>query len=87
MAKLRIGVLYDYWWTQDEDRSGERPRRKRQSPDDDIQKIYETLKEVGHNRGAISANTSLIEGKMDKPVMNVLQLIAVTLLDHTMTFT
>ncbi len=49
MAKLRIGVLYDYWWDEDEARDGERPRPKRQSPDDDIQKIYETLKEVGHS--------------------------------------
>ena len=29
MAKLRIGVLYDYWWDEDEERvEGERPRKK-----------------------------------------------------------
>jgi len=49
LAKLRIGVLYDYWWDEDEERDGDRPRPKRQVADDDIQKIYETLKEVGHN--------------------------------------
>ena len=49
MAKLRIGVLYEFWWEEDEDRSeaGSRPRRK--SPDEDVQKVYEALREVGHN--------------------------------------
>ena len=48
MAKLRIGVLYDYWWDEDEERvEGERPKKK--SPDDDIQEVYEALKKVGHN--------------------------------------
>jgi D-alanine-D-alanine ligase-like ATP-grasp enzyme len=49
MAKLRIGVLYDYWWDEDEDRSGERPRPKRQAPDEDVQEVYEALKKNGHN--------------------------------------
>ena len=49
MAKLRIGVLYDYWWTEDEDRNGEKPRPKRQSPDEDVQEVYEALKKNGHN--------------------------------------
>jgi D-alanine-D-alanine ligase len=49
LAKLRIGVLYDYWWDEDESRNGERARPKRQVADDDIQKIHETLKEAGHN--------------------------------------
>jgi D-alanine-D-alanine ligase len=48
MAKLRIGVLYDYWWDEDEARvEGERPKKK--SPDEDVQEVYEALKKVGHN--------------------------------------
>ena len=48
MAKLRIGVLYDYWWDEDEERvEGERPKKK--SPDKDVQEVYEALKKVGHN--------------------------------------
>ena len=40
-AKLRIGVLYDYWWNEDEDRNGEKPRPKRQSPDEDVQEVVD----------------------------------------------
>ena len=48
MAKLRIGVLYDYWWDDDEERvEGERPKKK--SPDEDIQAVYEALKKSGHS--------------------------------------
>ncbi|MBI1797844.1 MAG: ATP-grasp domain-containing protein [Candidatus Eisenbacteria bacterium] len=48
MAKLRIGVLYDYWWDEDEERvEGERPKKK--SPDEDVQEVYEALRTVGHN--------------------------------------
>ncbi len=48
MARLRIGVLYDYWWDEDEVRvEGERPKKK--SPDKDIQEVYEALKKTGHN--------------------------------------
>jgi len=48
MAKLRIGVLYDYWWDEDEEQAeGERPKKK--SPDEDIQQVYEALKKGGHN--------------------------------------
>ena len=48
MAKLRIGVLYDYWWDDDEERvEGERPKKK--SPDEDVQAVYEALKKSGHN--------------------------------------
>jgi len=48
MAKLRIGVLYDYWWDDDEERvEGERPRKK--SPDDDVRTVYEALRKSGHN--------------------------------------
>ena len=48
MAKLRIGVLYDYWWDEDEEQvEGERPKKK--SPDEDIQEVYEALKKAGQN--------------------------------------
>ncbi len=47
MAKLRIGVLYDYWWGDDEERAeGTRPKRK--PPDEDVADVYEALKEAGH---------------------------------------
>ena len=49
MARLRIGVLYDYWWDDDEPREGESPRPKRKSPDEDVQEVYEALKQAGHN--------------------------------------
>ncbi len=49
MAKLRIGVLYDYWWDEDEERGGDAERPKRQSPDEDVQEVYEALKKQGHN--------------------------------------
>ncbi len=48
MAKLRIGVLYDYWWDEDEERvEGERPKKK--SPDEDVHAVYEALKKSGYN--------------------------------------
>ena len=48
MAKLRIGVLYDFWWDEDETQGDEaRPRRK--SPDEDVQEVYEALKKKGHS--------------------------------------
>jgi D-alanine-D-alanine ligase len=48
MAKMRIGVLYDYWWDEDEERvEGERPKKK--SPDEDVQQVYEALKKDGHS--------------------------------------
>src|SRR5204863_9334182 len=48
MAKLRIGVLYDYWWDEDEERvEGERPRKK--PPDDDVRAVYEALRKSGHS--------------------------------------
>ena len=48
MAKLRIGVLYDYWWDDDEERvEGERPRKK--SPDADVPAVYEALRKSGHS--------------------------------------
>jgi len=48
MAKLRIGILYDYWWDDDEEQvEGERPKKR--SPDPDIQAVYEAVKRSGHN--------------------------------------
>jgi D-alanine-D-alanine ligase len=48
MAKLRIGVLYDFWWEEGEERTAEeRPRRK--APDEDVQEVYDALKKAGHN--------------------------------------
>jgi D-alanine-D-alanine ligase len=49
MAKLRIGVLYEFWWDEDETREGDDPRPKRKSPDEDVQEVYDALKKVGHN--------------------------------------
>ncbi|HEY6866931.1 MAG TPA: ATP-grasp domain-containing protein [Candidatus Eisenbacteria bacterium] len=48
MAKLRIGVLYDFWWDEDEEQ-GEEARPKRKAPEEDVQDVYEALKEAGHN--------------------------------------
>jgi D-alanine-D-alanine ligase len=49
MAKLRIGVLYEFWWEDGEPKAetGARPRRK--SADEDVQEVYEALKKAGHN--------------------------------------
>jgi D-alanine-D-alanine ligase len=48
MAKLRIGVLYDYWWDEGEVRAeGARPRRRQ--ADTDVQEVYEALRKSGHN--------------------------------------
>src|SRR5262245_45722019 len=48
MAKLRIGVLYDFWW----DDGGKHPdaaRPPRKNADEDVQEVYEALKKAGHN--------------------------------------
>ena len=48
MAKLRIGVLYDYWWDEDEEQvEGERPRKK--SREEDVHAVYDALKKTGHH--------------------------------------
>ncbi len=48
MAKLRIGVLYDFWWDEDEEPDEvERPKRK--APEEDVQDVYDALKEAGHS--------------------------------------
>src|SRR5262252_1655293 len=48
MAKLRIGVLYDFWWDDGDKHAGdERPPRK--NADEDVQEVYEALKRAGHN--------------------------------------
>ncbi len=47
MAKLRIGVLHDYWWGEDEERAADQ-RPKRKAPLPDVAEVYEALKESGH---------------------------------------
>jgi D-alanine-D-alanine ligase len=47
MARKRIGVLYEYWWEDDEERvEGGRPRR--QPPEPDVKEVYDALKKCGH---------------------------------------
>ncbi len=48
MAKLRIGVLYDFWWDESEEQT-ESDRPKRKAPEEDVQAVYEALKEAGHS--------------------------------------
>lgn len=70
MAKLRIGVLYEYFWAEGEERAPE-ARPKRQPPDEDVQEVYEALKKVGHNPvfmrldGSPQSLAELIEAEAD----------------------
>jgi len=48
MAKLRIGVLYDFWW-EDEGKHPDAARPPRRTADEDVQEVYEALKKAGHN--------------------------------------
>ena len=48
MAKQRIGVLYDFWWDEDEE-PGEVERPRRKAPEEDVQDVYDALKEAGHS--------------------------------------
>ncbi len=48
MAKLRIGVLYDFWYDDDEERAPD-ARPKRKGADEDVQEVYEALKKAGHS--------------------------------------
>ncbi len=48
MAKLRIGVLYDFWYDEGEERSPD-ARPKRKGADEDVQEVYEALKKAGHS--------------------------------------
>ena len=48
MAKLRIGVLYDFWW-EDEGKHLRAARPPRRTADEDVQEVYEALKKAGHN--------------------------------------
>ena len=47
MARLRIGVLYDFWWDDGGKHPDARPPRK--TADEDVQEVYEALKKAGHN--------------------------------------
>ena len=51
MAKLRVAVLYDIWYEEPEEKSGEeKPARRKRKPDkEDRQEIHEALREVGHS--------------------------------------
>ncbi len=48
MAKLRVGVLYDFWWEEGEAHTPD-TRPKRKSPDEDVQEVYDALKKSGHS--------------------------------------
>src|SRR5438034_322565 len=48
MAKLRIGVLYDFWW-EDAEKHADDARPPRKNADEDVQEVYEALKRAGHN--------------------------------------
>ena len=48
MAKLRIGVLFDYWWDEDEEKA-DAARPKKKTADEDVQEVYEALKKTGHS--------------------------------------
>jgi D-alanine-D-alanine ligase len=47
MAKLRVGVLYDFWWEEGVERAAARPPR--QNADEDVQEVHEALRKAGHN--------------------------------------
>lgn len=48
MARLRIGVLYEHWWAEDETPTpGKRPRR--QDPLKDVVEVHKALKKLGHS--------------------------------------
>jgi len=49
MAKLRIGVLYDYWWEEGEGPAEKQPRPRRKNAEEDVQEVYEALKKAGHS--------------------------------------
>ncbi len=48
MAKLRIGVLYDFWW-EDDGKHPDDARPPRKNADEDVQEVYEALRRAGHN--------------------------------------
>jgi len=48
MARLRIGVLYEHFWAEDETPTpGKRPRR--QLPEKDVLEVHKALKKLGHS--------------------------------------
>jgi D-alanine-D-alanine ligase len=48
MARLRIGVLYEHYWSEDETPApGRRPRR--QPPEKDVVEVHKALKKLGHS--------------------------------------
>ncbi len=51
MAKLRVAILYDIWYEEEEETPEEaKPVRRRRKPDkEDRQEIHEALRETGHS--------------------------------------
>src|SRR5678815_5815302 len=51
MAKLRVAVLYDIWYEEEETSAEEaKPVRRKRKPDkEDRQEIHEALREAGHS--------------------------------------
>ena len=48
MARLRVGVLYEHSWGEDETPTpGKRPRR--QDPVKDVVEVHKALKKLGHS--------------------------------------
>jgi D-alanine-D-alanine ligase len=58
MARLRIGVLYEHWWAEDETpAAGKRPRR--QDPLKDVLEVHKALKRLGHSPTYIRVDGSV----------------------------
>src|SRR5438046_3082568 len=69
MAKLRIGVLYDYWWEDDENREGDKPRPKRKhSHDIQFPVIVKPAREdgsIGIHFGAVCGSIKELMERID----------------------
>jgi D-alanine-D-alanine ligase len=70
MARLRIGILYEHWWGEDETPAeGRRPRR--QEPPKDILDVQKAVKKLGHSAtfvrldGSVESLQSLARRKVD----------------------
>jgi D-alanine-D-alanine ligase len=70
MARLRIGVLYEHWWGEDET-PGEGRRPRRQPPEKDVVEVHKALKKLGHSPlllridGTVESLHSLARRKVD----------------------
>lgn len=70
MTRLRIGVLYEHWWGEDETPApGKRP--KRQDPLKDVAEVHKALKKLGHSPtyirldGSVESLQALARRKVD----------------------